>query len=156
MTMPLTRGGVMPIPVPTTINHLVVMGAMPVQARHGERCHQWVVMCHDPERPAGRDYVTWRVGCDGPGDHYGAFVAFEGEYDLSEDRALRSMVKRAKFRPVREGEITEGEEALAAVLDMVARVRNSPDCEEITVEDVRELVPHSVFKLLCPFRVEGD
>ena len=94
MTVQLTRREG-PISVPTVINHRPVVGAIPVPAGHGERCHQWIVMCYDPREQPGTDYTTWLVGCTT--DHQ-SFVAFQGNPDLSTEQAYADLIARAAKR----------------------------------------------------------
>jgi hypothetical protein len=85
-----------PISPPTVINHQTVVGAIPVPTGHGERCHQWIVMCHNPNEPPGTDYTTWQVACDAT--EHRTFVAVHGNPDLSAADAHADLTARAAAR----------------------------------------------------------
>ena len=90
------RDGAAPIAPPQTINGLIVVGAIPEQSGAGMQCHLWVVMAHDPRQRPAWDYVTWRVGCGGPGDRCGTFNASAGISELSWEEAVADMARRAR------------------------------------------------------------
>jgi DNA processing protein len=78
---------------PDTVNGLPVVASRARKARDGELPDQWYVVCADESRAPGRQHVVWTAAFD-PRYQNGQWVASNGRYDLSYERALTVMRER--------------------------------------------------------------
>jgi DNA protecting protein DprA len=79
---------------PVTVNGLRVIASRTCQARDGELADQRYVVCIDKSGEPGRQHIVWTIAFD-PGYQGGQWVAGNGRYDLSHERALAVMHERA-------------------------------------------------------------
>ena len=82
---------------PEFINGLPVVASRARRARPAELPSQWHVVCADRSREPGRQHIVWSTRFD-PAYQGGQWVACNGRYDLSRERALAIMDERASQR----------------------------------------------------------
>jgi hypothetical protein len=75
------------------VNGLRVVASRAARARDGELADQRYVVCIDESREPGSQHVVWTAAFD-PGYQGGQWVAGDGRYDLSFERALAVMRER--------------------------------------------------------------
>jgi DNA processing protein len=79
---------------PDTVNGLPVFASRRRRPRDGELPEQWYVACTDQSRDPGRQHIVWTAAFD-PRYQGGQWIASNGRYDLSYQRALTVMRDRA-------------------------------------------------------------
>jgi DNA processing protein len=79
---------------PRTVNQLPVIDWRPKPARPGELPAQFYVICLRPDDNGGRPYIVWTIAYD-PGYQGGGWVAGNGRYDLTWERAQQVLDERA-------------------------------------------------------------
>jgi hypothetical protein len=79
---------------PRTVNQLPVIDWRPKPARPGELPAQFYIICVRPDDAGGRPYIVWTIAYD-PGYQGGSWVAGNGRYDLTWDRARQVLGERA-------------------------------------------------------------
>jgi DNA protecting protein DprA len=78
---------------PDSVNGLPVVASLAREARPGELPVQWYVVCADQSREPGRQHIVWTAAFD-PRYQGGQWIASNGRYDLSYERALTVMHER--------------------------------------------------------------
>ncbi|MBV9449325.1 MAG: DNA-protecting protein DprA [Streptosporangiaceae bacterium] len=79
---------------PRTVNQLPVIDWRPKPARPGELPAQFYVICLRPDDEGERPYIVWTIAYD-PGYQRGIWVAGNGRYDLTWERAQQVLDERA-------------------------------------------------------------
>ena len=79
---------------PDTVNGLPVIASLAREATLGELPDQWYVVCADQSREPGRQHIVWTAAYD-PRYQGGQWIASNGRYDLSYQRAITVMRDRA-------------------------------------------------------------